>query len=50
MKREDLNRALAHCESWTEKVLVLIAGFRKPWTFVTCAAVLGVAFVAGLLL
>ena len=47
MTQEDLNRALAQCESFTEYVLVKIAGFRPPWTFLTVVFVLALAMVAG---
>jgi len=34
MKTEDLNRALATAESWTERWLLWIVGLPAPFTFI----------------
>jgi len=40
MNREDANRALAASESFFDYVLISVAAFPKPWTFVTVVATL----------
>ena len=47
MNREDLNRALERCESFTEYVLVQIAGYDKPWSTVAVVAILAFAMAMG---
>lgn len=49
MTKENLHRALANCETFTEWVLVAVAGLPTPFSFIACACVLGGVFVAGLL-
>mgnify|MGYP001579528594 CR=1 FL=1 len=34
MNREDLNRALASAESWTERLLLWVVGLPPPLTFI----------------
>ncbi len=50
MKREDLFRALANSESFTERVLLFLIGLPAPFTFIVVVGVLFSAFVAGLVL
>ena len=50
MKREDLFRALATSESFTERVLLWVIGLPKPFTFIVSVGALAGAFVAGMML
>jgi len=43
MKREDLNRALVKCESFSEALLLNIIALPKPFTAVVTAVTLALA-------
>ena len=50
MKREDLFRAFATSESFTERVLLYVIGLPSPFTFLVSVGALVGAFVAGIML
>ena len=50
MKREDLFRALANSESFTERALLFVIGLPAPFTFIVSVGALVGAFVAGMML
>ena len=50
MKREDLFRALATSESFTERALLFVIGLPAPFTFIVSVGALVGAFVAGMML